>query len=158
MSRKNDKQLPVTRNWLNQLPVSTFRHEMDNLLENFFGTTGLAEIVHANTPSLDISETDRTVEVVTDVPGYKPDEIHVEIGEGRLTISGQHQEEKSGEESGRKYHHVERRRGQFSRSVSLPCLVKEDKVQAELKDGVLSIILPKADETHRHRVTVKNVS
>lgn len=158
MSKKNDKHNPISRSWFNQLPVSTFRREMDNLLENFFGSTGLAEIVHANTPSLDISETERTVEVVTDVPGYQSDEIHVEIGDGRLTISGGHSVETPAEEAGRKYHHVERRRGQFSRSVTLPCSVKEDKVQAELKDGVLSIILPKTDETHRHKITVKNAS
>ena len=159
MSKKNDKNVPVvqSRSWFNPLPVSSFRREIDNLLENFLGTTGLAEVVHANTPSLDISETDKAVEVTTDVPGYKSSEIQVEIGEGRLTISGERLAE-SKDVDERRFHHVERRLGQFSRSVALPCRVKEDKVQAELKDGVLSIILPKADESHRHKVIVKNVS
>lgn len=158
MSRKNDKQVPIARSWFNPLPVSSFRQEMDNLLENFFGSTGLSQIVHANTPSLDISETSRAVEVVTDVPGYQPNEIQIEVGEGRLTISGKQHAETAEEGLERKFHHVERRHGEFSRSITLPCTVKEDKVQAELKDGVLSIILPKADDTLRHKVTVKPVS
>lgn len=158
MSRKHDRQVPITRSWFNPLPVSSFRQEMDNLLENFLGSTGLTQLVHANTPSLDVSETSRAVEVVTDVPGYQPDEIHVEVGEGRLTISGKLQAETAPDDPERKYHHAERRHGEFSRSITLPCSVKEDKVEAELKDGVLSIILPKADDTLRHKVTVKSVS
>ena len=146
----------VPRRWFNPLPVSTLKKDMDNLLEGFFGSSGLAEVVHANTPSLDIAETDKAIEVTTDLPGYKVHEIHVEVGDGYLTISGEHETQAKAEGEGRKFHHVERRLDQFSRSVALPCSVKEDKVQAELKDGVLSVILPKADDSKRHKVTVKS--
>jgi HSP20 family protein len=153
-----ETKLSVPRRWFNPVPMSTLRQEMDNLMENFFGTTGLAEVVHANTPSLDVAETDTAIEVTTDVPGYKVEEIHIDIGDGYLTISGEHKEEAKTEGNGKKYLRVERRMGQFSRSIALTCSVKEDKVKAELKDGVLSIVLPKSDESRRRHVTVKAVS
>ena len=153
-----ETKLSVPRRWFNPVPMSSMRQEFDNMMENFFGTTGLAEVVHANTPSLDVAETETAIEVTTDIPGYKAEEIHIEIGEGYLTISGEHKEEAKTEGHGKKYLRVERRMGQFSRSIALTCSVKEDKVKAELKDGVLSIVLPKADESRRRHVTVKSVS
>ncbi len=147
----------MPRRWFNPVPMSTLRQEVDNLVENFFGMTGLAEVVHANTPSVDVAETDTAIEVTTDIPGYKVDEIHIDIGDGYLTISGERKEEAQSEGSGKKYLRVERRMGQFSRSIALSCSVKEDKVKAELKDGVLSIILPKSDESRRRHVAIKAV-
>lgn len=155
---KQEQTLPAVRRWFAPLPTSSFRRDMDDLLESFFGKTGLAEVVHANTPSLDVAETETTLEITTDVPGYKADEIQIDVGEGFLTISGEHKEDSRTEESGKKYLRVERRLGHFSRSVALTCGVKEDKVKAELKDGVLSIILPKSDESRRHKVAVKSLS
>ena len=153
-----ETRLSVPRRWFNPVPMSTLRQEMDNLMENFFGTTGLAEVVHANTPSLDVAETETAIEVTTDVPGYKAEEIHIDFGDGNLTISGEHKEEVPSEGHGKKYLRVERRMGQFSRSIALTCSIKEDKVKAELKDGVLSIILPKSDESRRRHVAIKTVS
>ncbi len=152
-----ETKLSVPRRWFNPVPMSTLRQEMDNLMEGFFGTTGLAEVVHANTPSLDVAETETAIEVTTDVPGYKAEEIHIDVGDGYLTISGEHKGEAQSEDNGKKYLRVERRLGQFSRSIALTCSVKEDKVKAELKDGVLSIILPKADESRRRHVAIKTV-
>ena len=152
-----ETKLSVPRRWFNPAPLSSFRQDMDNLLENFFGTTGLAEVVHANTPSLDVAETETAIEITTDVPGFKAEEIHIDFGDGYLTISGEHKEEAKSEGNGKKYLRVERRMGQFSRSIALPCSVKEDKVKAELKDGVLSIVLPKADESRRRHVAIKAV-
>lgn len=156
MSNTETKQ-PVPRRWFSPAPLASLRQDMDNLLEGFFGKTGLAEVVHANTPSLDVAETETAIEVTTDVPGYKAEEIHIDVGDGYLTISGEHKEEAQSEDNGKKYLRVERRMGQFSRSIALTCSVKEDKVKAELKDGVLSIILPKADESRRRHVAIKTV-
>ena len=134
---------PEARRWFNPAPLSSLRQDMDSLLESFFGKTGLAEIVHANTLSVDVAETETAIEVTTDVPGYSVHEIHIDIGDGYLTISGDHKAAASIDVNGKKYLRVERRMGPFSRSIPLTCGVKEDKVNAELKDGVLSIILPK---------------
>lgn len=73
-----------------------------------------------------------------DLPGIKSKDIDIQLNDNYLTISGQRAEEKEEkEERGRTYHRAERHSGSFSRSVTLPCEVGEDKVTAEFKDGVL---------------------
>jgi HSP20 family protein len=104
-------------------------------------------------PSLDMSETDTAVEIRMDLPGIKSKDIDIQLNENYLTISGQREEEK--EEKGRTFHRVERRSGSFSRSVTLPCSVDEDKVTAEFKDGVLTVSLLKSEEAKTHKITVK---
>jgi HSP20 family protein len=61
------------------------------------------------------------------------------------------------EEEGRTFHRVERRSGSFSRSITLPCVVAEDKVKAEYKDGVLIVSLPKTEESIGRRIKVKRL-
>ena len=87
------------------------------------------------------SETDTAIEAKLDLPGVKPEEVEIQLNGNVLTISGERKEEE--EEKGKTFHRVERRVGQFSRSMSLPCPVEEDEVAASYKDGVLTIMLPK---------------
>ena len=70
-----------------------------------------------------------------------------------LTVSGERKEER--EEKGKTYHRVERRVGSFSRSVTLPCPVREDAVDAQYKNGILTIKLPKTEEAKARKITVK---
>ena len=141
-------------------PFRALQAEMDDVLTRFSevwtGDEGLMERVRI--PSLDLSETDGEVQIKVDVPGMKPEEIDIEVTGNTVRISGQHTEEKKEdkEEKGRTYHRIERRSGSFSRSVELPCAVKEDKVSAEYKDGVLKMTLPKSEEAKTHKVTVKS--
>ena len=146
--------VPARRRMFPNLPLAGFRQDMDSLLDNFFGVTGLSEFIPSAPPSVDVSETATSVEVKTDLPGYQSEEIHVDVGEGYLTIRGERQEEIKSDDPSRKFHRVERRQGAFSRTVALPCSVREDAVRAELKDGVLSIVLPKSDEAKRRKVDV----
>jgi HSP20 family protein len=108
----------------------------------------------AISPSLDLSETDTAVEVRMDLPGIKSNDIDIQLNDNFLTISGKRAEEK--EEKGKTYHRLERRSGSFSRSVTLPCAVVEDKVTAEFHDGVLTVSLPKSEEAKAHKITVKS--
>ncbi|QDU39994.1 Spore protein SP21 [Maioricimonas rarisocia] len=148
-------QSPGLKRWFEGNPISSLRREMDDLLENFLGQGEALPASLSSVPRLDVSETDDAIEVVTDLPGFKPDDVHLEVGENSLTISGERSEETRTEVKERKYHRIERRTGSFSRSVWLPCAVKEDSIEAELKDGVLTVTLPKADEAKRHKIQVK---
>jgi HSP20 family protein len=103
----------------------------------------------------DLSETADAFEVRMDVPGIKPDEITVEVTGDLLKISGERKEEKEQGESGKTYHRIERRHGTFSETVRLPGAVKEDQVQAEFHDGVLTVTLPKIEASKTHTVKVK---
>jgi len=144
--------------WFGSDPFRALQNELDEALDRFSlrwsGNGGLPEAV--SIPSIDLSETDRELHLTVDLPGMKAEEIGVEVTGRTVKIRGEHKEEK--EETGRTYHRIERRSGSVFRSVELPCAVKEDKVVAECKDGVLTLTLPKSEEAKSHRVTVKAVA
>jgi len=93
------------------------------------------------------------VRVRMDVPGVKPADLDLQIHGNLLTITGKREEEK--EEKDRTYHRVERSSGSFSRTVTLPCAVDEAKVEAQYKDGILTVALPKTPEAKAHKIQVK---
>lgn len=131
-------------------PFWALRNEMDNLLSRFSGEGGLTQAFDA---VLDMSETDNEIEVRMDVPGIQPEEIEVEVTGNTLLITGERKEEK--EEKGRTYHRIERSSGSFSRSMTLPCEVDSDQVEAQCDNGVLTITLPKSNLSKPHKITVK---
>jgi HSP20 family protein len=105
-------------------------------------------------PTVDLSENPTSVEVRMDLPGLKPEDIDIQLANNVLTISGERKAEK--EEKGKTYHRVERRRGTFSRSLTLPTAVAEDKVDAEYREGVLTVTLQKTDEAKSRKTKVKS--
>jgi HSP20 family protein len=88
-----------------------------------------------------------------DIPGVKTKDIDIQLNGNLLTVTARREEER--EEKGRKFHRVERHSGQFSRSLTLPAPVVESEVAAEYRDGVLSITLPKTDDSKAHKIKVK---
>jgi len=107
-------------------------------------------------PSIDFAESDESIEVTTDLLGIKADDVNIEIRNDYLTISGERSEGKKSEEgNGRRYHWGERRTVIFSRFARLPCDVQQDRIDAELKDGVLTVKLPKAEEARSKKIAVK---
>ncbi len=104
-------------------------------------------------PAVDLSETETEVDVRVDVPGMKGEDIDIQINGNLLTIRGERKEEK--EEKGRTFHRIERTEGSFSRTLTLPCEVREDNVSAKYEEGVLKICMPKAEEAKAHRIKVK---
>ena len=134
--------------------MASLREEMDDLLNRFsLSWDGGREMSLTNAPSLDISETDKDIQLKIDVPGMKPNELEIEVSGDVVRITGEHKEEK--EEKGRKFHRVERRVGSFERTVCLPCAVKEEKVNAEYHDGVLTVTLPKLEAAKTHKIPIK---
>lgn len=136
-------------------PFSLLSHEFDDLINRFGETWGDEWPLAERVPSLDLTESNGTLEAKLDVPGMSPDEIEIEVTGDTLTISGEHAEETKEEDKEKKVHRVERRSGSFRRSVTLPCNVKEADVSAEYQDGVLTITLPKTEEAKSHRVSIK---
>jgi HSP20 family protein len=93
-------------------------------------------------PAVDIEETDADFLVKADLPDVKKDEIKIRVQDGVLAIEGERKQQK--EEKGKRFHKIEREYGRFVRRFALPTEVDADKVRAEFKDGVLSVVLPKA--------------
>ena len=102
---------------------------------------------------LDLSETDKCVVARLDVPGMDEKDIDVTIRGGALVVTGQR--EQSREEKAGNYHRMERCFGSFRRVVPLPCEVLEDRIEARLNKGVLTVDLPKAVQPV---VKVRNIS
>lgn len=103
-------------------------------------------------PKLDISETDKEVKISANVPGVDPDDIEVEIDENSVRISGTMDKEEKEEDE--KFYSYEREYGEFHREFSLPSEVDTDKVEADVKDGVLTITVPKTAKQKRKKVKV----
>lgn len=137
-------------------PFAGLQKEMDDLLNRFQSDWNGNRLPAVTIPAADLSETDDELQIRMDMPGLKADDIDIEIAGNSIRISGQHKEEK--EEKGRTFHRIERRTGSFARSVTLPAAIKDDKVTAECKDGVLTITMPKTEAAKTHKVTVKGNS
>ena len=140
------------RPWFRFDPISTVRDEMEGLMTRAFG--GEQWPFGRVAPSLDVAETDGAVEVRLDVPGVEPKEIDIQLHGNMLTVSGLRIEEK--EEKGKTFHRIERSYGSFSRSITLPCTVDEGAVAAECRKGVLTVTLPKTEESKAQKIEVKN--
>lgn len=103
-------------------------------------------------PSADIWETDAELVYAFDLPGVPEDEISVELDDNALTVSGER--ERSQEVSKEGFYRYERSFGSFSRTVALPPGVDEDAVQAEYRNGVLEVHVPKPEEAKPRRIEV----
>ena len=107
----------------------------------------------ADTLALDMYETDDTYVVKASLPGVKPEEVDVHVEDGVLTIRGETKREENVENA--RYHWQERWYGQFERSVRLPSQVDTSKVEATLKDGILTVHIPKSEEVKPKKIDIK---
>lgn len=104
-------------------------------------------------PAVDVQETDKEYAIKVDLPEVKKEDVKVELAEGTVTIQGERRQEK--DEKGKRFHRVERQYGRFIRRFALPGEVDSAKVQAEFKDGVLRVTLPKSAAAQARSVEVK---
>ena len=139
-----------TIGWPTGIDVVTDLHrDFDRLVGRVFGDGGEGTYLPYN---VDIREDENHFYVDAEVPGMKKDEIEVTLEAGVLTIAGEKKSEIDREKSD--YHIRERRYGKFSRSFTLPSAVDENKVNAALKDGVLTITLDKREEVKPRKIAV----
>jgi len=110
-----------------------------DMLRGFFG-----DFSTPFSPTLDVFEDDASLKVVAEVPGLGPDDLHVEVQEGLLTLSGEKRLESEHREDG--FYRSERAFGQFRRVVPLPSNLDLDRVEAKQRDGVLTVRIPKLEE------------
>jgi HSP20 family protein len=103
------------------------------------------------TPPVDLFETDDAFVLTAELPGLRRSEIDIQAEESRIVIRG---ERTSSQVSCEQYHRVERGHGRFSRSFMLPEPIDVEAVTADLKDGVLTVTLPKARGRGARRIDV----
>lgn len=147
-------------------PFVGLRHEIDRLFDDFMSLSPFRRRFMELEPfeqwawgesgarhNADIVERDDAYEICVDVPGMEAKDINVSMAEGCLTVRGESKEEK--EEKGRNYRLSERRYGSFTRSFRLPQGVDEEKITADLKNGVLMITVPKTPEAQKQQKTIE---
>lgn len=103
-------------------------------------------------PSVDIFETEDNLTVKADLPEVKVEDIDIRVENQTLTLRGQRKFSKA--ENVKGYHRIERSYGEFVRSFAVPSTVDTDKVQADYKNGVLTITLPKKEAAKPRQVRV----
>jgi HSP20 family protein len=135
--------------------------EFENLLSRYNkGTSGSGtqlsnDLSFADwAPSCDIEEQEDRYVIKADLPGVDKKDIDVKLENGVISIRGEKQTEKE-TGKGTKRHRTERFHGSFARSFTLPDAVKDERVEANYKDGVLSLVIPKAEEAKPKSIDIK---
>jgi len=132
--------------------LSTLQDQFNRLFSESFRTQGEETHLTSWAPAVDISETPDELVVKADLPDVNEKDIDVRVENNLLTISGERKFEKSVSEEN--FLRVERAYGSFSRSFSLPNTLNTDAVAAEYRSGVLTVTLPKREETKPRQVKV----
>ena len=125
--------------------IDSLQREMNRLFDSLTPTeTGKENLGIAFIPPAELHETPEAFHLKLEIPGMEAKDLDVQVTAEAVSISGERKEETKTEEKGMT--RSEFRYGQFRRVIPLSTRIQNDKVQAEYKDGVLSLTLPKAEE------------
>lgn len=137
--------------------------EMESLLDRYNQATGRtlarnegeAPVTLADwSPTVDIEESEESYLIKADLPGVKKEDINVTFDKGVLGIQGEKVEQKEFEENGGRRHRTERHTGRFARFFTLPVEVVPENIDATCRDGVLTLLIPKAKEVKPKSIEV----
>jgi HSP20 family protein len=131
------------------------QNEMNFLFGDFFGVDKRGDETNFIrwAPRVDIVEVNGTYELTADLPGLKKDDIKIEIHDNVLTLRGEKKLEE--EKKDKNYRLCERYFGEFVRTFTLPENVNKDGIEAEFKDGVLTVAIPKVEKPKPKQIEVK---
>lgn len=130
-------------------PFVALQRQVSRLFDDFFSDFGLQPwkgwtgLEGGFYPRMEVAETDKEITVTAELPGIEQKDIEIALSDGVLTLKGE--KKQSSEERKDGAYYSERSFGAFTRSVTLPVEVDENKVEATYKDGVLKIRLPKTE-------------
>jgi len=141
-------------------PFESLRREVEHLFDDFqlgpwrspFGRTLFESFRRGEmgwkTPAVDVVEKEKAYEITAELPGMDESNIDVKFSDGTLTIKGEKREEK--EEKKKDFYLSERRYGSFQRSFSVPKSVDAGRIEANFKNGVLTVTLPKTPQARQN--------
>lgn len=174
-----DSHIPVARDRRGEYPQTLFHpdsllrlhSEMDRLFDEAFSAFGMptlrsnissqlagpgSRMLGAYRPQIDVSGDDRTYQITLDVPGLSEQELNIEVSGDVLTIKGQKEEHV--EEKDKQFYRMERSYGVFRRTLALPDDADADAIEASLKDGVLTLNIPRRqlDKSEVKRISISS--
>jgi HSP20 family protein len=135
----------------NPFGLFNFEHGIDQLFEEFLGSSVSREIQEY--PAVDLAEYENESVLVAEMPGVKKEDVKVSLEGDNLTIIGVRKSRSLPEKSA--WVRNEIGTGTFSRTIELPHVVNAGAVQAELNNGVLRVVLPKAEEVLPKEISVQ---
>lgn len=128
--------------------------QMNRLFDELFDTSGDTSgggggLFGAGArPALDIHQEDDRIEITAELPGVKEEDIDLSVEDGVLCLAGEKKSSREDSESG----YRERSYGRFERRITLPSNVDEEKIEADFRDGVLTVTLPKAEKERGRKI------
>lgn len=136
--------------------ILSLREAMNSLLEDSFARPRAELAAMTTGMAIDLRETDDAFVVETVLPGAKAEDVNISVLGDVLKITAEVNESKEQQEA--RWIMRERRYGTFERTISLPGQVKADEAEAEFRDGILKITLPKSGESRARQIPVRTVS
>jgi HSP20 family protein len=131
---------------------------LNNVLDEAFGGWPFQQengsITSSWYPACDVFEDKDAVKIVAELPGVKPDDVKLSLENNVLTIRGEKKQE--AEERSERVHRYERSYGSFERAFVLPSTVDGDKISAEYQNGILTILVPKAERARPREIPVRS--
>ena len=149
-------------------PFQAMRREIDRMFDRFFGggfglptsqhmfemepfRRGSDEGFNFSAPAIDFAEDENAYHLTAELPGLSEKDINLSLSDDMLTISGEKHEERQEQEKDKNYHYSERRFGSFRRNIQLPPHIDRDKIEANFRNGVLNVTLPKSHDVRQRQ-------
>ena len=158
MLKKNPLSLAKTEPASTLTPFEEFERRFEDFLRRPFSMmetpwwTRWPALAGEVSPSMDIYEEGGDIVVKAEIPGMKKEEIHIDINEKTVTVSGEKKKEEKVER--KDYYRHERSYGSFTRTYALPAEVAMEKARATFKEGVLEVRVPKTEGEKKKGKTV----
>lgn len=153
-----------------QYPVLQLHQQIERWFDDVFNAFGMPPLgltpapqgwasgrrVNAYRPQIDVSGDDNQYEITLDVPGLSENNLSIDLKDDLLVVRGQ--KEEKAEQSSKQFYCIERSYGAFQRTLSLPTDADADDIQASLKDGVLTLIIPRnqAEQDNVKRIAISS--
>lgn len=135
-------------------PVSRLRWDMDRVFDRFFDDAWSLDGFEPDQLRIELYESDEAIRITAEVPGIDPGDLDISLQGQVLTLSGEKKVQAEGERENRTY--SERRYGAFRRAIQLPCPVEVDDVQAEHRNGIVTITLRKSEAVRPKRIAIRS--
>ena len=138
-------------------PLEDLSQDMERVFDSLLGRT-VGSMLRSGAsekyvPALDIKENSEAFTVSVDVPGVQPEDVKIELHDGKLTIAGSRSS--VAEEERPNYHRIERASGSFQRVVTLPGEVDVEHIDASYQNGVLVVVLPKIAKQQPKKIQIR---
>lgn len=171
-SQSRGAQIPVKKadeaTGLSPHPIQQLHQQIDRLFDDAFQGFGFPGLrsqfdesgrwlnTQSFRPSLNVSSDNKSYQVTLEAPGLSEEDLAVEVSGDVLTIQGSKKEEKESKE--KHYYRIERSYGSFQRTLSLPDDANADEIQASMKNGVLSLVIPRREavDTQVKKITISH--